>query len=80
MRDAPQRAPPVREGAMLVPSSELSWLAMTADQAQILYRVVHENSADIKQRWSPGICDGLCRALCEIDRAGGAYLRSLPSL
>lgn len=53
---------------------------MTPDQAQILYQVVLENRANITQRWSPGICDGLSEALCEIDRAGGAYIRELPPL
>lgn len=72
-------APAVRERAILAPSSELSWLALTADQAQILHRVVRENRADITQRWSPGIYDGLSQALCDIERAGGAYIRELPS-
>jgi len=65
---------------MLAPSSEVSWLALTKDQAQILYQLVHERRADITHRWSPGIWSGLSEALCDIDRAGGAYIRDLPSL
>lgn len=69
---------PVR-GRMLIPSSELSWLALTRDQAHILYQLVHENRANIMHRWSPGIWDGLAQALYEIEMAGGAYIRKLPS-
>lgn len=69
-------APPFRERAMLAPSSELNWLALTTDQARILYQVVRDQRADITVRWSPGICDGLSQALCEIERAGGAYIRT----
>ena len=68
----------VRERAMLAPSSELSWLALTTDQAQILYQLVHENRTDITRRWSHGIWDGLSEALCDVERAGGAYIRELP--
>jgi hypothetical protein len=71
--------PPAREGALLVHSNELSWRALTSDQARILYRVVQENRANIKHRWSPGIFDGLSESLGEIERAGGAYVRSLPT-
>ncbi len=76
----PSSEPTCGRVTMLAPSRELSWLAMTPDQAQILYQVVLENRANITQRWSPGICDGLSEALCEIDRAGGAYIRELPPL
>lgn len=68
---------PLRERALLVSSSELSWLALTADQARILRRLVHENRLDITRRWSHGIFDGLSRSLCEIDNAGGAYTRGI---
>jgi hypothetical protein len=71
-------APPVRPEPLLVPSSKLCWLALTSDQARILYRVVEENRANITHRWSPGIFDGLSVSLREIERAGGAYIRSLP--
>jgi hypothetical protein len=67
-----------RQSAMLVPSSQLSWLAMTKDQAKILYQIVHENRADITKRWSAGIRDGLYQSLYDVERAGGAYIRLLP--
>jgi hypothetical protein len=68
-----------RPGSILAPTSEFSWLALTPDQAQILYRVVQESRADIARRWSHGIVEGLSQALRDIDRAGGAYIRTLPS-
>ena len=70
---------PFRERAILAPSSELSWLALTSDQAQILHRVVYENRAEITTRWSPGIFDGLRQSLSDVERAGGAYIRPLPT-
>jgi hypothetical protein len=72
--------PPTREGAMLAPSAELSWLALTSDQARVLYQLVREQQADIKQRWSPGIWAGLHEALFDIEMAGGAYIHRLPKL
>lgn len=74
----PEPAPAFRERAILAPSSQLSWLALTTDQAQILYQIVHENRDDITRGWSHGIWDGLSEALCDIERAGGAYIRELP--
>jgi hypothetical protein len=71
-------APSGRQGAMLAPSSDLSWLALTTDQATILYRLVHEHRGDITKRWSYGIWDGLSQALSDIKTAGGAYIRPLP--
>lgn len=71
-------APSVRERAMLAPSSELSWLALTTDQAQILSEVVAQNRSQICEQWSYGICDGLVQSLVDIERAGGAYTRGLP--
>jgi hypothetical protein len=71
-------ATPVREGAMLAPSRDLSWLALTADQAGILYRLVQEHRGEITKRWSHGIWDGLSEALSNIKTAGGAYIRPLP--
>jgi hypothetical protein len=70
---------PVRPDPLLVPSSKLSWLALTSDQARILYRVVQENRANITHRWSQGILEGLTESLADIERAGGAYIRKLPS-
>lgn len=70
--------PTVRERAMLVPSSELRWLAMTSDQAHILNQIVHRHRAGITERWSHGIFDGLSTSLSEIERAGGAYIRTVP--
>lgn len=64
---------------MLAPRSELDWLAMTSDQAEILYQVIHENHRIITKRWSDGVFDGLCRSLCDIELAGGAYIRRVPS-
>lgn len=64
---------------MLVPTSGLSWLALTRSQAQLLHQVLNENRADITKRWSPGIFDGLAQSLCDIERAGGAYIPRLPS-
>lgn len=64
---------------MLASSSAVSWLALTRDQAQILNQIVLENGADIAQRWSPGILQGLCDSLHDIHRAGGAYIRGLPA-
>jgi hypothetical protein len=72
-------AAPVHPDPLLVPSSELSWLALTSDQARILSRVVEQNRAYVTHRWSPGILDGLSEALGDIERAGGAYVRKLPS-
>lgn len=69
---------PVREHPLLLPSSKLSWLALTQDQARILYQVVRENRTDITRRWSPGIFDGLSTSLRDVDRAGGAYIRKVP--
>jgi hypothetical protein len=66
-----------RCGAILVPTKELSWLAMTADQAQILYQVIREQRANITERWSHGIFMGLSDSLCDIHRAGGAYTRPI---
>jgi hypothetical protein len=71
--------PTFRERSFLAPTSELSLLTLTADQAKILYKVVQLNRADITKRWSPGIFEGLSQALRDIDRAGGAYIRPLPS-
>ena len=64
---------------MLVPSNELSWRVLTADQANILGRLVHENRANITHRWSAGILEGLSQSLRDIERAGGAYTCSLPT-
>ena len=72
------RAPSVREHAMLASSSELSWLALTTDQAQILSEVVAQNRSQICQQWSYGICDGLVQSLADIERAGGAYTHPPP--
>ena len=71
-------APSIRERAILAPSSALSWLALTRDQAQILYWLIHENQAVIIRRCSPGIWNGLSQSLFDIERAGGAYIRELP--
>ena len=68
------------EGAIVAPSSQFKWLALTTDQAQILCHVVRENRANITDRWSPGVWKGLSEALCDIDRAGGAYIRPLPPI
>jgi hypothetical protein len=65
--------------ALLVPSGDLKWLALTTDQAQILYELVRENRDDITRRWSHGIWDGLSEALRNIERGGGAYTRLPPS-
>jgi hypothetical protein len=62
-----------REGAMLAPRAEMTWLALTSDQARILLRLVQEGRADITQRWSHGIWDGLYESLRNIDSCGGAY-------
>jgi hypothetical protein len=64
---------------MLVPSTEFSWLALTVDQAQILHHIVREHRIAITDRWSPGVSEGLLAALCDIEDAGGAYIRKLPS-
>jgi hypothetical protein len=64
--------------AMLVPSSELSWLALTSDQAHILNQIIHRHRAGITECWSHGIFDGLSNSLCEIENAGGAYIREGP--
>lgn len=66
---------PSRPGGILVPTRELSWLSLTADQAQILHQIIHENRENITKRWSWGIFDGLSESLCDIERAGGAYTR-----
>jgi hypothetical protein len=65
----------MRPGAILGPSAELSYLAMTADQARILRQLAHERRAEIIQRWSIGIYDGLDEALWNIESAGAAYVR-----
>lgn len=73
------QAPTFRERAMLAPSTELRWLVLTQDQAQILRQLVLENRGNITEQWSYGVFDGLCTSLCEIDNAGGAYIRYAPA-
>lgn len=70
---------PTRPCPLLVPRSELSWLALTSDQARILQRIIHDNRSQIRRQWSDGIFDGLGKSLHEVERAGGAYIRELPS-
>jgi hypothetical protein len=49
-------------------------LALTPEQARILYDLVQVNSALIEGRWSRGIWYGLVDALFWIECAGGAYV------
>lgn len=69
------KSPLPQARAILLPSSQLSWLTLTRDQARILNQVVYENRETITKRWSSGIFDGLSGSLSDIDRAGGAYTR-----
>jgi hypothetical protein len=58
---------------MLAPRTEMTWLALTRDQARILLRLVQEGRANITERWSHGIWDGLSESLLDIASCGGAY-------
>jgi hypothetical protein len=51
---------------------------LTSDQAALLYDLVKEHRAAIVEKWAYGIYDGLRQSLMQIDRGGGAYLRSRP--
>lgn len=70
---------PARPRPLLVPRSELSWLALTSDQARILQRIIYDNRPQIRRQWSDGIFDGLTKSLYEVEGAGGAYIRELPT-
>lgn len=61
---------------MTTPGGKRLPVALTSEQAQILYDLVEVNGSLIEARWSHGIWCGLLDTLLWIEAAGGAYVNA----